>query len=393
VLRWDEEDSEDEEDFELDNKTFFYYSTTMTTAMKSLIDLRSDTVTTPTEAMRYAMVRAPVGDDVYGEDPTTNRLQATVAELLGKEAGLFVPSGVMGNQLAIKAQTQAGDEVLVDSESHIFHYETAAPSIISAVQLHCVESDWGVMNEAQMAAVRERIRPSAYYYPRTSLLCLENTHNRYSGAVMPLASIEACAALAREHGLALHCDGARFWNACAASGMSPRAYAAGFDTLSVCLSKGLGAPVGSVLVGTRKMIDVARKWRKILGGGMRQTGILAAAGLHALEYHQSLLAADHANARLFADILAASSTDAVSVDVERVQTNIVVFSVAARRGLSAAAAADALVESCKQRGILLASIKPGVVRAVFHFQVSADEAEKAAKEVVACTRENLVFGE
>jgi threonine aldolase len=386
-----------------------------------VIDLRSDTVTVPSEAMREAMARAPVGDDVYGEDPTTNRLQEAVAALLGKEAALFVPSGVMGNQLAIKAHTQPGDEVLVDSESHIFHYETAAPSIISGVQLHCVESDWGELSAEHSARIRERIRPSAYYYPRTSLLCLEQTHNRYSGAVLSAETAHAASSLAREHGLALHCDGARFWNACVAGGENANlnttisANAAAFDSLSLCLSKGLGAPVGSVLVGTRSMITIAHKWRKILGAGMRQTGMLAAAGLYALEHNLPLLAHDHRRARLFAELIAAdgaetdgaqtnaaqteaeteAETSPVSVDLRRVQTNIVVFSlrslVGASVGSPAGSSASSLagssaseadfLERCKRHGVLLGSIKAGVMRAVFHHHISDDDVRRAAAVV------------
>jgi threonine aldolase len=338
-----------------------------------MIDLRSDTVTTPTEAMREAMHHAPVGDDVYGEDPTTNRLQESMAAIFGKEAALFVPTGTLGNQLAIKAHTEPGDEVLVDAESHIFHYETAAPSIISNVQLRCVQSNWGVVEEETLAVLRASVRPSVYYYPRTRLLCLENTHNRYSGAVIPLASIETCSAFAREQGLSFHCDGARLWNACAASGVEPRVYGEYFDTLSVCLSKGLGAPVGSVLVGARALIEKAHKWRKILGAGMRQTGMLAAAGLYALEHHRSLLAHDHANARRFAELLAASPL--FTVDVKRIQTNLVVFSCSVDIAR--------LVGECRHEGVLFASIQAGVARAVFHFQVSATQAEEAAQRIIA----------
>jgi threonine aldolase len=337
------------------------------------IDLRSDTVTTPTEAMREAMCRAPVGDDVYGEDPTTNRLQESVAAMFGKEAALFVPSGTLGNQLAIKAHTEPGDEVLVDSESHIFHYETAAPSIISNVQLRCVLSDWGVMGEETLASLKASVRPSTYYYPRTRLLCLENTHNRYGGAVLPLSTIEACAAFACEHGLGFHCDGARLWNACAASDIEPRVYGEHFDTLSVCLSKGLGAPVGSVLVGTRALIDKAHKWRKILGSGMRQTGMLAAAGLYALEHHRSLLQGDHERAKGFAKLL--SDSPLFDVDMQRVQTNIVLFSCKVDIAR--------LVEECGRDGILFASIQAGVARVVFHHQVSASHTEFAARRIIA----------
>ncbi len=344
-----------------------------------MIDLRSDTVTVPTEPMRDAMARARVGDDVYGEDPTVNELQEYAAELLGKEAALFVPSGTLGNQLAIKVHTSPGNEVLVDSESHIFHYETAAPSIISGVQLHCLESNVGVMPEA---TVRAALRPNTYYFPETTLLCLENTHNRYGGTILPLENIRQCERVAREHGLAFHCDGARLWNACAASGISPAAYSVPFDTLSVCLSKGLGAPVGSLLVGSRKHIEKALKWRKILGAGMRQVGILAAAGLYVLHHHQALLVQDHTNARRFAETVRDSGL--ASIDMERVQTNLVVFSC--HESIDAAVSGNAVVERCKRDGVLLSSIKAGVVRVVFHHQVSAAQTDEAAQIVVNALR-------
>jgi threonine aldolase len=346
------------------------------------IDLRSDTVTKPTDAMREAMAQADVGDDVYGEDPTVNRLQETVAELFGKEAALFVPSGTMGNQLAIKAHTQPGDEVLVDAESHIVHYETAAPSIISNVQLHCFHSDWGQLYDAHIEALGNAVRPSTYYFPHTRLLCLEQTHNRYGGAVLEKETFLRAEAFARSRGLALHCDGARLWNACAASGVSPREYAEHVDTLSVCLSKGLGAPVGSVLVGSRRHIDIAHKWRKILGAGMRQVGVLAAAGLYALEHHLPLLHNDHVHANTFAQMLAASGL--VNVNLARVQTNIVVFTLA--ETLRGVCSMEQLVEQCAKRGVLIASIKQGVARAVFHHQVSSAKAAEAAATIIDVLR-------
>lgn len=340
------------------------------TAM-TMIDLRSDTLTVPTSDMREAMARAPVGDDVYGEDSTINELQRYVAELLGKEAALYVPSGCMGNQICLKIHTKTGDEVIVDSEAHIFHYETAAPSIISGVQLHPVRSQNGVF---ALDDVREAIRPSQYYFPETTLFCMENTHNRYGGTVIPLEHIRECEQVAREHGLAFHCDGARLWNACAATGISPAEYAAPFDTLSVCLSKGLGAPVGSLIVGTHEHIDRARKWRKILGGGMRQAGILAAAGLYVLHHHRDLLQQDHINAASFTRILAQS--DHINIDPASVQTNIVVF------GYPADVNFVVFAERCKERNVLISASRPGYARAVFYHQIDASAAEEAARVVV-----------
>lgn len=336
-----------------------------------MIDLRSDTLTVPTEAMREAMARAPVGDDVYGEDPTINELQQYAAELLGKEATLFVPTGCMGNQICLKIHTRTGDEVIVDSEAHIFHYETGAPAIISGVQLYPVRSRNGVFNPDNL---REAVRPPQYYFPETTLFCMENTHNRYGGAVVPLAHIRECEQVAREHGLAFHCDGARLWNACAATGLSPAEYAAPFDTLSVCLSKGLGAPVGSLIAGTSGHIEKARKWRKILGGGMRQAGILAAAGLYVLRHHRSLLVRDHANAARFAGILATSSH--IDIDPAAVQTNIVVF------GYPADVDFAVFADRCRERDVLISASRPGYARAVFYHQISDDAAEDAARVVV-----------
>jgi threonine aldolase len=329
--------------------------------------------------MREVMASAPVGDDVYGEDPSVNELQEYAAALFGKEAALFVPSGTLGNQLAIKAHTESGDEVLVDSESHIFHYETAAPSVISGVQLHCFQSDWGVLRPEHFEHLQDLVRPTVYYYPPTRLLCLENTHNRYSGAVIPLQTIQDCSTFARERGIALHCDGARLWNACAASGIAPEQYAVCFDSLSVCLSKGLGAPVGSLLIGGRAFIAKAHKWRKILGSGMRQVGILAAAGRYALEHHRSLLADDHHHARLFAERINQSNkqeSSILSVAMERVQTNIVMIKV------HGALRVEEIVRQAASRGVLVASITQGFIRAVFHHQVCEANALAAAEVLV-----------
>lgn len=335
-----------------------------------MIDLRSDTLTTPTDEMRELMARAPVGDDVYGEDPTVNLLQEYAAELLGKAAALWVPTGCMGNQICLKIHTKEGDEVVVDSESHIFHYETAAPAVISRVQLHTVRSVNGIFS---IADLRDAVRPPQYYFPETTLFCMENTHNRYGGVVVPVEHIRECGQFAREHNLVFHCDGARLWNACAATGLSPKEYAEPFDTLSVCLSKGLGAPVGSLIVGTRAHIEKARKWRKLLGGGMRQVGVLAAAGLHALQQHRSLLVHDHEHAALFASIIASSPLVRIESPV---QTNIVVF------GYPPSVGFDALASECRARNVLISSGRTGYARAVFYHQVSRSDAEEAAHAVV-----------
>ncbi len=337
-----------------------------------MIDLRSDTVTSPTAGMRKAMASAKVGDDVFSEDPTVNELQDEVADLFQKEAALFVPSGCMGNQIAIALHAGTGDEIIVESESHIFHYETTAPSIISRVQMHCVASERGAMTTESIAAA---IRPDAYYFPKTKLICVENTHNRHGGTVLSLEYIAALDRFRRKRKLALHCDGARIWNACAASGEQPSAFAKHFDTLSVCLSKGLGAPVGSLILGTKEHIVQARRWRKILGGGMRQVGVLAAAGLYAVRNHRSGLMQDHANAASFAKRLA--NSDHVEVDNYPTQSNIVVF-----RPRTKVQPAD-FIASCQTAGLRISSGREGGwLRAVFHHQVSTMQTKKAGEIVV-----------
>mgnify|MGYP001773432749 CR=1 FL=1 len=343
-----------------------------------MIDLRSDTVTQPTEEMRRVMAHAPVGDDVFGEDPSVNALQDFVAELLGKEAALFVPSGVMGNQIALAVHCRPGDEVIVEASSHIFTYETAAPALIARVQLYCIPSARGQM---PLAALEQAIRPPAYYFPRTALICLENTHNRHGGTILPLEYIQEVAQLAQRYGLALHCDGARLWNACAATGIAPERYAEPFTSIMVSFSKGLGAPVGSALVGSRAFIEEARRWRKILGGGMRQAGVLAAAALYALRHHRERLHEDHENARLFAHVLAESAL--VEIELERVQTNIVVFRYPAHVSFAAFA------EACRREGVLLSQGMPGFARAVFHLHVDRRRALEAAHAVIRAVRSLL----
>ncbi len=336
-----------------------------------VIDLRSDTVTIPTPAMRESIASAHVGDDVYGEDITVNELQEYAAHIFNKEAALFVPTGVMGNQICIALHTQKGDEVILESESHVFHYETAAASVISGVQFYCIPSEKGEMDEAD---IRRAIRTSEYYYPRTALICVENSHNRHGGTVLSLEHITRTAEIAREHGCAFHCDGARIWNASAATGIAVSEYAKHFDTLSVCLSKGLGAPVGSLIVGTAKHITAAHKLRKILGGGMRQAGMIAAGGLHGLMYHRDLLQDDHANAKDFADRLVSSPF--ITVELDRVQTNIVIFAIPPSINI------DTFLDMCRDEGLLLSKGRLGFIRAVFHFQVN-DVMTVAATDIIA----------
>lgn len=330
-----------------------------------MIDLRSDTVTRPTAAMREAMARAEVGDDVYGEDPTVQRLEAEVAALLGKELGLFVSSGSMGNQLAILGHCRPGDEVVVGEGSHSVWYEVGAGAALAGVQF-AIAGRGGFFDVAELEAA---IKPSAYYYPRTSLLALEDTHNRGGGRVWPLPKMREVVEHARARGLATHLDGARLWNAAVASGTTVEDRAAPFDSVTVCLSKGLGAPVGSVLCGSAEFIGRARRNRKMLGGGMRQVGILAAAGLYALEHHRARLADDHANARAFAELV--SSAPGARVDLASVETNIVNVDV----DCDAARA----VGRARELGLLVGDSGPRRIRAVTHLDVERAQVVEGAR--------------
>jgi threonine aldolase len=330
-----------------------------------MVDLRSDTVTRPTEGMRRAMYEAEVGDDVFGEDPTAIRLQEAVAALLGKEAALFVPSGVMGNQIAVKLHTHAGDEVIVERKCHIFNYETGGAAALSGVQLHVLDGDRGILTGAQVEAA---IRPGVYWDTPTRLVCLENTINKAGGVIYPLAATHDVARVVAAHGLRFHLDGARLWNAAAATGIPERDFAAPFDTVNVCFSKGLGAPVGSMLAGARDQIAAARHYRKMFGGGMRQVGILAAACLYALEHERPRLAEDHAKARRLAEGLA--ELPAFRVDLASVETNIVMFDVVAGEGAPVLAA-------LRDAGVLMTSFGPATIRTTTHRDVSMDDIDRA----------------
>ena len=330
--------------------------------------LEAITFTVPTEEMRQAMANAAVGDDVFGEDPTVNELQDYTARLLGKEAGLYVASGVMGNQIALAVHTEAGDEVIIEEEAHIFYYEAASPSIISRVQLRTLPSDNGVI---PLEKIEAAIRPDDLHFPKTRLICLENTHNRHGGTILPLDYLKEVRKLADKHGLGLHCDGARMWNACAAANISPEEFASPFDTLSVCLSKGLGAPVGSVIVGSREQIDKARKWRKRLGGGMRQAGIIAAGGLYALKNNFTLLQGTHETAKDFAEIVNESKN--IDISRDEVHSNIVIFRI--DKKIDAAE----LESKLRDRGVLVIPFGPDKIRAVFHFQTNREDALRAAE--------------
>lgn len=332
-----------------------------------LIDLRSDTVTRPTAAMWSAMACAEVGDDVYGEDPTVNRLERRAAEVFGREAAIFVPTGTMGNQIAIRLHTQHGQEVICEARSHVLDWEMAMVSAFSGCVPRTVAAERGVL---RWEAIQRAIAPKIYYRAATGLITLENTHNMAGGTVTPLAVFEEIWAGAREARLPVHLDGARVFNAAVALGVSVAELTSGFDTVMFCLSKGLGAPVGSMLVGSRESIDRARVFRKALGGGMRQAGVLAAAGLIALDEMPKRLHEDHTNARLLAEAVA--TCESVEIDLSAVETNIVIFAL---RGEGDAAA---LVRALKEQGVLASAIGPHAVRLVTHYDVSREDCVRAA---------------
>jgi threonine aldolase len=328
-----------------------------------VIDLRSDTVTQPTAAMRAAMAAAVVGDDVYGEDPTANELQGATAALLGKEAGLFVTSGTQGNLCGLLAHCGRGDEYIVGDHAHTYMYEGGGAAVLGSIQPQPVPRDDGGMID--LDAAEAAVKSPDHHFARTRLLCLENTTD---GRVLTMAQMEASAELATRHGLAHHLDGARLWNAAVALGVSPAAVAASFDSVSVCLSKGLGTPMGSVLAGPADLIDEAHKWRKMLGGGLRQAGIVAAAGLYALEHHIDRLADDHANAARLADGLAA--IDGVKID--SCATNMVFIRIDADLLDDGVDPRDALAD----RGINT-RWSGSQSRLVTHLDVTADDIEAA----------------
>jgi threonine aldolase len=325
------------------------------------IDLRSDTITQPTPAMRDAMARAEVGDDVFGDDPTVARLEARVVEILGKEAAVFTPSGTMANQLALRAHTEPGDEILVDGNAHIYYYETGAPAALAGVMSRCLPGVCGVFTAEDVEAA---LRPPDQHFAPTKLVCVENTHNRGGGNVWPMERIREIVEVSRRHALRLHLDGARLWNAAVATGIPERDYAELFDSVSVCFSKGLGAPVGSALCGSREFIQRARRFRKMFGGGMRQAGIVAAGALYALEHHRARLAEDHANARTLAEGL--SRMPGLELDPATVRTNMVLFRV---RTLSAATLTDAL----DQAGVRVLAVGRDTIRAVTNLMLSSQD--------------------
>ncbi len=337
--------------------------------MNTAIDLRSDTVTRPTDAMRAAMAHAEVGDDQYGEDPSTNRLQARVAEMLGKEAALWLPSGTMANQVALRTMTRPGDEVVASRESHAAWHEAGGAAANAGVQIHEIGHGGVFTAEELRAATKPR---NFAIFPTTTLVQVENTHNRAGGIVVPQQEVLRICAVARELKLACFLDGARLWNASAACGIALDTLAAPFDLVAVAFSKGLGAPGGSMLAGAKDMIAVADRHRRRMGGAMRQNGIFSAAALHALDHHLARLPEDHANAYAFAQRLLSGAP--VQLDMATVQTNIVVFHLPASVTLDA----PALSAQARARGVLVNAFGPRTVRAVTHLDVDRAQCEKAA---------------
>ena len=336
-----------------------------------MIDLRSDTVTKPTPAMRRAMAEAEVGDDVYGEDPTINRLEHRAADIMGKEAALFVPTGTMGNVIGIKLHAQPGDEVVCDNHAHILDWEMGTHASFSGVTLRAVPSSDGIL---RWCDIEPALREPDSFCSRTAVVHLEHPHNMGGGTLYPIDELDHIGAGAHARGMKVHVDGARIFNAAAASGLPPARIVAAADTVMFCLSKGLGAPVGSVLAGTAEAIRRARVYRKQLGGGMRQAGVLAAAGLIALEEMPARLSEDHANARLLAHGVA--QLPGISIDPSKVVTNIVIFDIAAT-GL----APDEFVAAAKTRGVLIAGVGGTRIRAVTHLDVSRADCEYAIEAI------------
>ena len=349
--------------------------------MHDIVDLRSDTLTLPTPQMREAMARAEVGDDVWEEDPTVKRLEAMAAERLGKAAGLFVSSGTMGNLISVVSQAQAGQEVILDLDSHIFNNEVAGAAIIGSLQMRPVKTERGFLTPDQ---VREALRPANIHIPTTGLVCVENTHNRHGGTCCTPEAIDAVAAVAHDAAVPVHMDGARLFNAAVALKRPARDFVRNVDSVTFCVSKGLAAPVGSVICGSAEFIGKARRVRKMLGGGMRQAGIIAAAGIVALETMVDRLAEDHANARALAEGLA--KLPALTIDLASVQTNIVIFQVKRGNQAASAAATAELVAGCGARKVKIHAIGPDSIRCVTHKDIDAEDIGRTLDAFAEITR-------
>lgn len=348
---------------------------------RSVIDLRSDTVTKPTPAMRQAIANAEVGDDVIDRDPTIDRLQGLTAELLGKEAAIFMPSGSMTNQVAVRVHCKPGDEFICEAGCHIYNYEQAAYAQLSGVASRTVEGEFGVLKPEQLINL---IRPENDHLVRTRLVCLENTHNRGAGRVQPYESVVRICQWAHGQSLRTHLDGARLFNAVAATGIEADRWSQHFDTVSVCFSKGLGAPVGSALAGPAEMIKEARRHRKLFGGGMRQAGIIAAGALFGLQHHRERLKDDHANAQIIAETI--RNMDGLTLQPDQVDTNIIIFRVDSSLGT-----ATEMVTTLRELGVLMLAISPSQVRAVTHLDVDESDCIAAGK-IIERAVEQLAAG-
>lgn len=345
--------------------------------MKNFIDLRSDTVTLPTQEMREAMYRAEVGDDVYGEDPTVKKLEEMAAEIMGKEAAMFVTSGTQGNQVSVMTHTHPGDEIILEEKSHIITYEVGGIGYLAGVQARLIPGKKGVMDPSDIEAA---IREEDIHFPRTSLICVENTHNRAGGTVIPLDVLKRTYEIAQKHGIPVHMDGARIFNAATYLGVPAREIAQYADSVMFCLSKGLCAPVGSIVAGNREFISRARKFRKMLGGGLRQAGVLAAAGIVALEKMVGRLKEDHENARLLAEGL--NAVPGISIDMETVQTNIVICDIS---GLEINA--DEFSRRLLTRGIKVNGGSGFSVRFVTHYGIDREDISRAVEAVTDIAQE------
>lgn len=339
-----------------------------------MIDLRSDTVTQPTPEMREAMRNAEVGDDVFGEDPTVNRLQALMADLTGKEAALFVPTGTMGNQVCVKTHTQAGNEIIVELNSHLYNYESGAPALLSSVQVMPIP---GIRGSFTLEQVQAAVRPKNVHHPLTALICIENTHNRAGGTIFPLEEIKRISLWAHEQGIRMHLDGARLWNASIATKIHIAEYCRYFDSVSLCFSKGLGAPIGSIIAGSTEFIQRARYYRKVFGGGMRQAGVLAAAAIYAVHHHFQRLSEDHRRARVLGEFI--HHLPHVELDLQTLQTNIIIFNVQ-KTGLSG----QQVIEKLAEKGIKMSTFAGTKIRAVTHLHITDEDIEqtqRALKEI------------
>ncbi|MEM1252562.1 MAG: low-specificity L-threonine aldolase [Cyanobacteria bacterium P01_H01_bin.21] len=340
------------------------------------IDLRSDTITQPTLGMREAIATAEVGDDVLGDDPSVQQLERFVAGILGKEAAVFMPSGTMTNQVALRAHTEPGDEVILESQAHIYYYEGGAPAALAGVMCRLVAGECGVFTAKELTKV---LRPTDVHFPKTRLVCLENTHNRGGGKIYPLAEIDAIAQVCQQHDLKLHLDGARLWNACIAANIPEAEYVKSFDSVSVCFSKGLGAPVGSALAGSNQFIERARRFRKMFGGGMRQAGMMAAGAIYALKHHRARLKDDHINAKMLAKGLA--NIPGIEIDPNAVETNIVVFR-------TPSLPAKTLVERLQVKGVYVLAVGQNAIRAVTNLMVNEEQIEQVPHLVELALNEN-----